>query len=101
MLKKRKTAIKCHLVKFRRSCTCCPAPLRDPPASPPNGGEAAQGYVWLQDLLHEIGFALLVAVFIWIIFDYFSHADQETRWRAPPREMIASFFVHDPTLAGP
>jgi hypothetical protein len=47
---------------------------------------------WLQDLLHEIGFALLVAVFIWVVFDYFSHTDEEGRWRTRIEQITSEVF---------
>jgi hypothetical protein len=49
-------------------------------------------YPWAKDLLHEVGFALLVAVFIWVVFDYFSHTDQEARWRARIEQITSEVF---------
>ena len=36
---------------------------------------------WAAALLHETGFALLVAVIIWVTFDYFSRPEREEVWQ--------------------
>jgi hypothetical protein len=44
------------------------------------------------DLLHEIGFALVVAVVIWITFHVLSDADQEERWRRRIEQVTGTVF---------
>jgi hypothetical protein len=49
-------------------------------------------YPWLEDLAHETGFALLVAVFIWLIFEYFSRTDEESKWRTRIEQITGEVF---------
>src|SRR5215217_7851991 len=47
---------------------------------------------WVEDLLHEIGSALLVAVIIWLTFEYFSHSDREASWRRRIEQITGEVF---------
>src|SRR3954454_24642407 len=47
---------------------------------------------WAEDVFHEVGFALLVAVIIWVTFDYFSHYDEEERWRSRIEQITGEVF---------
>jgi hypothetical protein len=40
----------------------------------------AQGYPFLRDATHEIGFALIVAVTIWTTYEFFTQAETEDQW---------------------
>jgi hypothetical protein len=43
-------------------------------------------------LTHEIGFALLVAVTIWLTFEFFSHAESEAIWEERIEKMSKNVF---------
>jgi hypothetical protein len=47
---------------------------------------------WLVDLMPEIGFALLVAVFIYLIFEVFAQADEEQIWRKRIEDITGNVF---------
>jgi len=46
----------------------------------------------LRALLHEVGFALLVALIIWIMFEYFSHAASEEKWNDRIEKVAKNVF---------
>jgi hypothetical protein len=50
--------------------------------------------------LREIGFALVVAVIIWLVFEYFARAENEAMWRERVLEITSNVFyaVHGVSL---
>jgi hypothetical protein len=47
---------------------------------------------WAEHLVHEIGFALLVAAVIWVVLSFLSQADQDERWRRRIEEVTGRTF---------
>ena len=50
-----------------------------------------EGTFW-RDLFHEIGFALIVAVVIWTIFEFFTRAEHEKRWAQHTQDIAKGVF---------
>jgi hypothetical protein len=48
---------------------------------------------FLRDLCHEIGFALVVAVTIWVTFEFFARADTEDHWNERIEKITKNVFL--------
>jgi hypothetical protein len=44
------------------------------------------------NVVHEIGFALLVAIFVWGVFEFFSHAETEDHWNDRIEKITKNVF---------
>jgi hypothetical protein len=46
----------------------------------------------LRDFLREIGFALVVAIVIWFVFEYFARSENEAMWKERVQEVAENVF---------